>query len=244
TVIQTSYDQKHRSNVHFPAKTNRRENIIWTEGEQAKAEAGEVVKDIDDLHSKLDNLYIDGCRAKDRYLHIPMSILQGGRLDLCNSDGSLMAFVCSSLPDDIHYGLASNLLVCFDGKKKLTEKTLSHPFQCLHFSLWNQYSTTGAGAPTHIHPHEMARVGVSRTNHTQCLSHSLKDILEHQQVYNNVLATFSKLFEWLEHVMKTHLPEEYEVIVELSQNLPGRECSQVAPFLSIVINLNVTIEAH
>ncbi|KAG1898724.1 uncharacterized protein F5891DRAFT_913685, partial [Suillus fuscotomentosus] len=102
----------------------------------------------------------------------------------------------------------------------------------------------GAGARTHIHPHEMARVGVSRTNHTQCLPYASKDILEHQQVYNNVLATFSELFEWLEHVMKTHLPEEYEVIIELSHNLPGGECSPVAPFLSIVININVTTEAH
>ncbi|KIK35671.1 hypothetical protein CY34DRAFT_95687 [Suillus luteus UH-Slu-Lm8-n1] len=128
--------------------------------------------------------------------------------------------------------------------EKLVEQTLSHPFQCLHFSLWNRYSTTGAGAPTHIHPHEMTRVDVSRTNHTQCLPYASKDILEHQELYNNVQATFSELFEWLEHVMKTHLPEEYEVIVELSQNLPGGECSPVAPFLSLVINLNVTTEAH
>jgi hypothetical protein len=44
--------------------------------------------------------------------------------------------------------------------------------------------------------------------------------------------------------MKTHLPEEYKVIVELSQNLPGGECSPVAPFLLLVINLNLTTEAH
>ncbi|KAG2339465.1 hypothetical protein BDR05DRAFT_891659, partial [Suillus weaverae] len=102
----------------------------------------------------------------------------------------------------------------------------------------------GAGAPTHIHLHEMARVDVSQTNHTQCLPYASKDIIEHQELYNNVQATFSELFEWLEHVMKTHLPEEYEVIVKLSQNLPGGECSPVAPFLSLVINLNVTTEAH
>ncbi|KIK46550.1 hypothetical protein CY34DRAFT_75775 [Suillus luteus UH-Slu-Lm8-n1] len=128
--------------------------------------------------------------------------------------------------------------------EKRAEQTLSRPFQCLHFSIWNRYSTTGADAPTHIHPHEMARVDVSRTNHTQCLPYASKDILEHQQLYSNVLAAFGELFEWLEHAMKTHLPEEYEVIVELSQNLPGGECSPVAPFLSLVINLNVTTEAH
>ncbi|KAG2092139.1 uncharacterized protein F5147DRAFT_657757 [Suillus discolor] len=264
TVIQTSYDRKHATNVRFPAKTNRRENVIWTEGERVKVEAGEVVQDINDLHSKLNELYVDGCRTEDRYLRIPMSILQG-----------LMAFVCSSLPEVIRRGPTSSLLACFDGKEALqmqrkqdylddqdsddapevehnanydlekrAEKILSRPFQCLHFSTWNRYSTMGADAPTHIHPHEMARVDVSRTNHMQCLPYASEDILEHQQLYSNVLAAFGELFEWLEHVMKTHLPEEYEVIVELSQNLPGGECSPVAPFLLLVINLNVTTEAH
>ncbi|KAG1868759.1 hypothetical protein C8R48DRAFT_771536 [Suillus tomentosus] len=238
TVIQTSYDRKHRSNIHFPAKTNRRENIIWTEGERAKAEVGEVVKDIDDLRSKLDNLYINGCRTEDRYLRIPMSILQGGGLDLRNSDGSLMAFVCLSLPEDIRCGLTSSLLACFDGKEvlqmrhkqdysdvqdsddvpevedranydleKLTEQTLSSPFQCLHFSLWNRYSTTASPPPIPL-----------KIQHENDISYR--------------------------ELMKTHLPEEYEVIIELSHNLPGGECSPVAPFLSIVINLNVTTEAH
>lgn len=47
----------------------------------------------------------------------------------------------------------------------------------------------------------MTRVDVSRTNHTQCLPYASKDILEHQELYNNVQATFSELFEWLEHVV-------------------------------------------
>jgi hypothetical protein len=44
--------------------------------------------------------------------------------------------------------------------------------------------------------------------------------------------------------MKEFLPEEYEVLVELGQNLPGGEHSPVAPFLSLVLNLNVTTEGH
>ncbi|KAG1719211.1 hypothetical protein EDD22DRAFT_791784, partial [Suillus occidentalis] len=240
TVIQTLYDRKHATNVRFPAKTNRRENVIWTEGERVKAEAGEVVQDIIDLRSKLNKLYVEGCRTEDRYLRIPMSILQGSGLDLRNSDNSLMAFVCPSLPEVIRRGLTSSLLACFDGKEALQ-------MQRKQDFLDDQDSDDapeGADAPTHIHPHEMARVDVTRTNHTQCLPYASKDILEHQQLYSNVLAAFGELFEWLEHAMKTHLPEEYEVIVELSQNLPGGECSPVAPFLSLVINLNVTTEAH
>jgi hypothetical protein len=47
----------------------------------------------------------------------------------------------------------------------------------------------------------MARVDVIRTNHTQCLPYASKDILEHQQLYSNVLAAFGELFEWLEHAV-------------------------------------------
>jgi hypothetical protein len=56
TVIKTSFDRFHKNNLTFPAKTNRRENVVWTEGERLKAEAGEVVQDLQDLHSKVCDL--------------------------------------------------------------------------------------------------------------------------------------------------------------------------------------------
>lgn len=87
----------------------------------------------------------------------------------------------------------------------------------------------------------MVRVDVSCTNYTQYLPYPSRDILEHQELYNNILATFGELFEWIELVvsgvigilnlmlkksqMKEFLPEEYEVLVELGQNLPGGERS-------------------
>jgi hypothetical protein len=37
---------------------------------------------------------------------------------------------------------------------------------------------------------------------------------------------------------------EYEVLLELSQDLPGGEVSPVAPFLSLVVNLNVSTMGH
>ncbi|KAG0693972.1 hypothetical protein DFH29DRAFT_774814, partial [Suillus ampliporus] len=233
---------------------DRRENAMWTERERVKAEAGEIVWDLDDLRSKvcslelcnLDKMYIAGCRTEDSYVRIPMGILKGSGLDLCNSDGSLMAFVCPSLPEAIRRGLTSSLLACFDGKQRKSLAVLSSACTSLFgidTQLWwhdNDIADQGDDAPTHIHPHDMARVDVSRTNHTQCLPYTSKDILEHQQLYSNILAAFGELFEWIEY----YLPEEYEVLVELGQNLPGGECSPVAPFLSLVINLNVTTQAH
>ncbi|KAG2086754.1 uncharacterized protein F5147DRAFT_588409 [Suillus discolor] len=239
TVVQTSFDRSHCNNVRSPAKNDRKDNVIWTESKHMKAAAGEVVSDLDDLGNKMGELYPEGYRSHRGYVRIPMHILKGGMLDLRNSDGSLMAFICPSLPETIHLGLTSSLLACFESKnqdagstfEKLAEKTLLCPFQCLHFSLWNRYSTVGDNAPTHIHPYDMVRADVSHTNHMQCLPYPSRDILEHQELYNNILTTFGELFEWIEMVMKEFLPEEYEVLVELGQNLPGGERSPVAPFL-------------
>ncbi|KAJ8582127.1 hypothetical protein M405DRAFT_581175 [Rhizopogon salebrosus TDB-379] len=78
TVLQTRFDREHADNWCFPRKTKRKENIIWTERERAKAEAGEVVQDLDDLCSKLDKRYTDGCsKDTDTYLRIPMDVLGG-----------------------------------------------------------------------------------------------------------------------------------------------------------------------
>jgi len=44
--------------------------------------------------------------------------------------------------------------------------------------------------------------------------------------------------------MKACLPREYDVLVQLAQDLPGAEVSPVAPFLSLVVNLNVSTVAH
>jgi hypothetical protein len=46
----------------------------------------------------------------------------------------------------------------------LAEKVLSRPFQCLHFSLWNRYSTTvGSHSPHILKTKEMSFPGRSGT---------------------------------------------------------------------------------
>jgi hypothetical protein len=44
--------------------------------------------------------------------------------------------------------------------------------------------------------------------------------------------------------IKECLPTEYEVLVELAQDLPGGEVSPVTLFLSLVVNLNVSTLGH
>ena len=62
-VIRTTFDWKHVVNQTFSAKTDRKENAVWTEVERVKAEAGEVVEDMNDLHDKVCELKL--CIATD-----------------------------------------------------------------------------------------------------------------------------------------------------------------------------------
>ena len=62
-VIRTTFDWKHVVNQTFSAKTDRKENSVWTEVERVKAEAGEVVEDMNDLRNKVCELKL--CIATD-----------------------------------------------------------------------------------------------------------------------------------------------------------------------------------
>ncbi|KAG2051732.1 hypothetical protein BDR06DRAFT_889278, partial [Suillus hirtellus] len=171
-------------------------------------------------------------------------------LDLQNADNSLMAFICPMLPKSIHSNLLSSFITCFDGNQvfvtleKVVEKVLENSFHCLHFSIWNHYATKGDQASTDIHPHFMSRDDVSQTNHAQTLPYQSRDILEHQQLYKNILLEFGEVFEWIDEVIKECLPTEYEVLVELAQDLPSGKVSPVTLFLSLVINLNKSMLGH
>jgi hypothetical protein len=64
----------------------------------------------------------------------------------------------------------------------------------------------GGNAPNDIHPHYLTREDVSRTNHTQTLPYPSRDILEHEQLYGNILQAFGELFEWIDEVVRKMLP--------------------------------------
>ena len=52
-----------------------------------------------------------------------------GALELRNSDDSLMAFICPSLPDSIRPNLLSSFQACFDGNQVLRVRRLSDDFK-------------------------------------------------------------------------------------------------------------------
>jgi hypothetical protein len=44
--------------------------------------------------------------------------------------------------------------------------------------------------------------------------------------------------------METYLQEEFEMLMEIASVLPGNCTSPIAPFVSLVININVSTKAH
>ena len=52
-----------------------------------------------------------------------------GALELRNSNDSLMAFICPSLPDSIRRNLLSSFQACFDGNQVLRVRRLSDDFK-------------------------------------------------------------------------------------------------------------------
>ena len=98
-------------------------------------------------------------------------------LKIQNSDGSLMVFICMSMPGDMRHLLFLKLVASLGRKEHIMEVSCSgeEPFNCAHFSWYNRYTKLvsraksshlsslnlylqGAKAPLDTHPH-MLRQG-------------------------------------------------------------------------------------
>jgi hypothetical protein len=59
-----------------------------------------------------------------------------------------------------------------------------------------------------------------------------------------LVSNFNRSLINLDFQVKKCLPREYDVLVEFTQDLPGGYVSPVSPFLSLVVNLNVSTMGH
>ncbi|OAX31363.1 hypothetical protein K503DRAFT_671843, partial [Rhizopogon vinicolor AM-OR11-026] len=251
-IIKTPYDPLAPENMHFKAPRDRAENDIWSAAERSRAKAGERVRSIDGLRKKvcptcmairlsllllqLADLYHKGVKkSPDSYLVIPMDIIPNHHLELRNKDDSLMAFVSTGLPSHIRSALEVNLLAAL-GKQDLLEEadTQLHgcqSFQAMHLSWYNRHCTRGYEAPKDVQPWLLEKEG-KRTNHGQMIPYISQDLQQHQRIYE----TISRI--------ETYLKEDFEMLMEIASVLPGNCFSPAAPFISLVININVRTKAH
>ncbi|KAG1791170.1 uncharacterized protein HD556DRAFT_1200384, partial [Suillus plorans] len=245
-VIYTNYDRNLPQNRCFMS-LNHDENVAATAHERKLASAGHLITDLAMLESKLQVFYPEGYKLPRQYLRISMSALVDGTVDICNKDGSLMAFICSAMPANMRETLHENLIACFDGIPSLTYYTPAdhgQAFTCAHFSWYNRYATQGEGAPSEVHPHNLHIQNTSHTNFSQMIPYPSNDMEDFGQLFANLVTAFQDVFEWIETIFQTHLPEEYKVLIEIIDLLPGSPGSPVAPFVSLVVNINVCTLSH
>ncbi|KAI6043656.1 hypothetical protein EDC04DRAFT_2562469, partial [Pisolithus marmoratus] len=247
TIIKTGYSHFHTLNTCFPARHNWQENVTWTNLYHEKAKQGRSVQSVLGLCKLLQDFYPNGYKAsEDAYVHIPMSAIEGA-LELQNDDSSLMAFICMAMPKGMKDLLFPSLIACLDGLDLFTAQPSSlpagentpPPFDCLHFSWYNRYTTKGNDAPSNVHPYELW-LGNSRTNMWQMLPYPSRDMAECRQLFDRLTEAFRDVFVWIGSMLQVHLPEaEYEALAQAAESLPGNAVSAVEPFISLVVNINI-----
>ncbi|KAI6011882.1 hypothetical protein BKA83DRAFT_4065146 [Pisolithus microcarpus] len=137
--------------------------------------------------------------------------------------------------------LFPSLIACLDGPHLFNTQSSSlsagenmpPPFDCLHFSWYNRYTTKGNDAPSDVHPYEL-HLGNSRTNPWQMLPYPSRDMAEYRQLFDRLTQAFQDVFVWIGSMLQVHLPEvEYEVLAQVAESLPGNAVSAMEPFISL-----------
>ncbi|TFY59839.1 hypothetical protein EVG20_g7638 [Dentipellis fragilis] len=231
-VVETSYNRNHPNNRKASAPSqNRVRNKVWTECQCKKAEESLVnpVSSMGDLENRLS-------------ASVP------GHVRINNSDDSLMAFVCTSLPEYLRNCLASSLKQCVgDAAFKDVESRgdcQNFSFSEYHFSWYNRHATKGINAPAGISPVNLSVKGARRTNHSQMLPYLSADMEKHDDVFKDLRDMFQDVIRHVEAKLKECLPEEYKLMMVDAEFLPGNAQLFVRPFLGWVVNINIVAEAH
>ncbi|EPS99838.1 hypothetical protein FOMPIDRAFT_1082463, partial [Fomitopsis schrenkii] len=120
-------------------------------------------------------------------------------------------------------------------------------FQALHFSWYNRHCTKGYDAPSGAQPLTLRRTNGSKTNYHQLIPYPSKDMTDprgKQSIYQSVKNILAPVFEFLDSKLQELLPETYERLDAYARILPGNEQPVGAPFLGLVVNVNVVTAAH
>ncbi|KAJ8584819.1 hypothetical protein M405DRAFT_717716, partial [Rhizopogon salebrosus TDB-379] len=71
-----------------------------------------------------------------------------------------------------------------------------------------------------------------------------RETLNNQSLYETLSMVFADLFELVKEHLMANLPAEYQVLAEVTTELPCNDGSPVHPFLSLVFNLNAFTKGH
>ncbi|TFY80523.1 hypothetical protein EWM64_g3489 [Hericium alpestre] len=248
-IIHTAYEQDHPVNLETSAEVDHNKNYTWTEMQRGLASEGlaNAATSLEELSFQLESHYEDSVRRDSTsYLGFSTNIIPDN-IRFKNSDKSLMAWVCTSLPSYIRDNLHSGLKACVREMMYARDSGADGEalkFGTYHFSWYNRHATKGTNAPTGVQPLYLSRDGTSRTNYSQFIPYTSADMKKHAATLEKMEVIFQELFGWVEAKLLDCLPWEYMELSYYSSELPGNSQSIVHPFVGFVININVTTKGH
>ncbi|KAG1834485.1 hypothetical protein EV424DRAFT_1310130 [Suillus variegatus] len=148
-----------------------------------------------------------------------------------------MTFIYSAIPANMKETLHEYLIACFHSIPSLTYYTPANHgqvFTSAYFFWCNQYALQGKGASFKVHPYNLHIQNASCTNFSQMILYPSNNMKEFGQFFTNLVTTFQDI----------HLPEEYKVLIKIVILLSESPSSPMAPFVSLVMNINVCTLSH
>ncbi|KAH9916068.1 uncharacterized protein B0H18DRAFT_854224, partial [Fomitopsis serialis] len=251
-VIKTSYDILHERNQRFSASRDRQANIVWTDQRRLLAARASVPVTRQALELEVSLSIEQGavCEDRARYIRVSVSpiVLSLDILIIQDVHSIDMAGICNSMPNNMRDNPTDRLTACFPFNPLKTIHTAASgrdiTFEALHFSWYNRHTTQGSTAPTDVPPFMLARPNGHRTNYTQMLPYTSKDMAQHEDIYQSLRNVLGDVFEWLDNKIATMFPNFYTRLENFAEILPGNNTPLSAPFLGLVVNLNVVTQAH
>ena len=142
-------------------------------------------------------------------------------LKILDSHESLVACIFTNMPSHLRRMLSIDLISCFHAESWNLQETDSaaagteFQFQAVHFSWYNRHATRvslsvsavisnfhavlifqGDDVPQDVHPMLLGKKDL-RTNYSQMLPYTSKDMLEHADTYHNLQVVFDNVFTWV-----------------------------------------------
>ncbi|KDR70585.1 hypothetical protein GALMADRAFT_144489 [Galerina marginata CBS 339.88] len=249
-IIKTNFDPQLKENMKFIGPKGDRQAIVeFTDKERRKVKNAPRAQSLEEFEALVKNLLKTGKReSPDAFVRINPSILGNKVLRIDDKNGNLLLLLIPTMPENLREFLVSNLEVLWPDHFKVmdtSEEGLLHLFDCLHFTFYNCFSTQGEKAPSDIEPSQLQRMGARRLpNPRSYIPRASKELTDNLESYNALRHLFGKVFDWQKRVVERYLPEKAAKLQEYVDQLPDNEISPMAPFGSLVVNLNVATTIH
>ncbi|KAF8220404.1 hypothetical protein L208DRAFT_1540934 [Tricholoma matsutake] len=139
-TIQTNFDSTLPKNCDLicPSKDQQEEHFKFTLGERRHAELAKVPASLEEMQTLIQSqLLQNGKKRSDAYVKVQTSLFPDYNLRINENNGSSLAFIIPTMPDNICKSLLDNLNMIFPGAlcdKDTKSEGINNFFEALHLS--------------------------------------------------------------------------------------------------------------